>query len=55
LIEAIITIFRDAYLNNDVCFYYELDYQIRDHAITLKAGRSLGNRPAVTINGKPSQ
>jgi len=54
LIEAIITIFRDVDLNHDAGFDYELDYQIRGHAITLKADRALGNRPVVTINGKPS-
>ncbi len=48
MIEAIVTIFRDLDLNEPTAFDYELDYEIRDHAIRVSA--QAGYEPKVIIN-----
>lgn len=50
LIEAVITIFRDLDLNQVASLDYELDYNIRDHVINIKA--AAGKRPSVLIDGE---
>lgn len=51
LMEAIVTIFRDLDLYNTASFGYELDYEIRDHTISVKAQE--GAYPSVEIDGNP--
>jgi predicted ATPase len=50
MIEAIVTIFRDLDLNQHAAFSYELDYQIREYSIQIKAEQ--GFDPDIVINGE---
>lgn len=50
MIEAIVTIFRDLDLNLTPSFDYELDYQIREYGVSIKA--AAGAAPDILIDGK---
>lgn len=50
LMEAIITIFRDLDLNSTASFGYHLEYEVRNHAITVSAVEN--EYPTVSINGE---
>jgi predicted ATPase len=50
LLEVIIMIFRDLDLDREASLDYELDYNIRNHRIEIKA--LTGKRPSVVIDGE---
>ena len=50
MIEAIVTIFRDLDLNLTPSFDYELDYKIREHAISIKT--TAGIAPMIMVDGE---
>ncbi|MBK8452557.1 MAG: AAA family ATPase [Thiofilum sp.] len=52
LMEALITIFRDVDLDRDAAFDYELEYQIRERQVRLKANISKQKRPFVWVDDK---
>ncbi len=52
LIEALITIFRDADLDREAAFDYTLEYSIRDHTVRIEADTAKQKRPYVWVDGK---
>lgn len=52
LIEALITIFRDADLDRDAALDYTLEYEIRGHTVKLQADTAKQKRPFVWVDSK---
>ena len=51
LIEALITIFRDIDLDQEVAFSYTLEYEIRGHIVKIEADTAKQKRPFVWVDG----